>query len=153
MDVQPESTEGRRSTALCPNCQAEIAEGDNFCHVCGTRFASSPEVAQPQPAQLPVQPPAMYVRPLKDRSIALILEILPGLLGYLGFGWIYAGEVNTGVAFLVGYLVATFVFVIFDVFSSGVCCFFTLPLQILIIVVSVSKLNQHIKAHPELFGQ
>jgi TM2 domain-containing membrane protein YozV len=153
MNEQSEATEGTRSTPLCPNCQAEIAEGDNFCHVCGTRFASSPEVPLPQPRQLAPQPPAMYVRPLKDRSIALILEILPALLGFLGFGWIYAGEVNTGVTFLVGYLVVVFVFAIFDVFSSGICCFLTLPLQIVIVVISVSRLNKHIKAHPELFGQ
>lgn len=153
MNEQLDSTEGRSSTVLCPNCQAEIAEGSNFCHLCGIRIATPPEVAQLQPPQLPPQPPVTYVRPLKDRSMAQILEILPGLFGFLGFGWIYAGDVNTGIMFLVGYLVVAFAFVIFDVVSGGICCFFTLPLQILIIAVSVSRLNQHIKAHPELFGQ
>jgi len=153
MKEQLDATEERSSTVLCPNCQAEIAEGSNFCHLCGTSIATPPEVTRRQPPQLPAQPPVAYGRPLKDRSIAQILEILPGLFGFLGFGWIYAGETNTGIMFLVGYLVAAVVFVILDAASGGICCFFTLPLQILIIAMSVSRLNQHIKAHPELFGQ
>lgn len=153
MAEKDDGTDERRSIVLCPNCRAEMVEGSNFCHLCGTRITTPPEVAQLQPPQLPPQPPVTYVRPLKDRSMAQILEILPGLFGFLGFGWIYAGDVNTGIMFLVGYLVAAVAFVIFDIISGGICCFFTVPLQILIIAVSVSRLNQHIKAHPELFGE
>lgn len=136
----------------CPNCQAEIAEGSAFCSSCGARIGAPTDIApiQPSPVQ---QPMAVHTRPMKDRSIALILEILPGLFGFLGFGWIYAGDVNTGVVFLIGYLAAAVVFVIADVISGGICCFFTVPLQILIIAVSTNRLNQYVKAHPELFGE
>jgi len=38
-----------------------------------------------------------FSRPLKDRNIALILEILPGLFGLVGFGWIYSNKTDTGI--------------------------------------------------------
>ncbi len=94
----------------------------------------------------------MYVRPPKDRSVALILEILPGLFGFLGFGWIYAGNTNTGVVILASYLIALVVFVILDVASSGLCCFITLPISIAAIALSASKLNTYTKTRTDLFG-
>jgi hypothetical protein len=135
----------------CPSCQAEIAEESSFCSSCGARIGTPTEISPVQPPP-PQQPSVVHARPLKDSSIALILEILPGLFGFLGFGWIYAGETNTGVMWLVGYLVVAVVCVIADVFSGGICCFVTLPVQIVIIVLSVTRLNQYIKAHPELFA-
>ena len=43
-------------------------------------------------------------RSTKKRSIALILEILPGMFGFLGSGWMYAGNYSKGIMFLIGFL-------------------------------------------------
>ncbi len=54
------------------------------------------------PYRLP-EPPASGIK--KDRSLAIILEVVPGLVGFLGIGWIYSGYTNIGVAWLLGFLV------------------------------------------------
>lgn len=106
---------------------------------------------QPQPYQ---PPPGPYYapKPPKDRSIAIILEILPGLFGFLGFGWIYAGNVGTGIAWLVGMLVWTGIATILAVLTVGISLFCTLPVSIGLLAISAVTLNSYTKNHPELFG-
>lgn len=108
----------------------------------------------PQPAipQQPYPPPVYAARPPKDRSVALILEILPGLFGFLGFGWIYSGNTQTGILWLAGLLMWTIAAVIIDVVTAGFGCLCTLPISLALIAISVSNLNTYIKNHPELFG-
>lgn len=91
-------------------------------------------------------------RPPKDRSNAMLLEILPGIFGFLGFGWIYSGNTNTGIAWLIGYLVWNFIATIIILVTSGCGCFLTLPVNVVLIILSTSSLKTYIKKHPELFG-
>lgn len=92
------------------------------------------------------------VRPPKDRSIALILEILPGLFGLLGFGWIYSENINTGIMWLVSVLVWDAIAIFISVLTGGFGCFCTLPINVALIAISASSLNSYTKQHPELFG-
>ena len=39
----------------------------------------------------------------RDPFVALILEVVGGFFGFLGFGWIYAGKPLMGISLLVGY--------------------------------------------------
>ena len=39
----------------------------------------------------------------RDPFVALLLEIVGGLFGFLGIGWIYAGKPVYGVLLLIGY--------------------------------------------------
>lgn len=39
----------------------------------------------------------------RDPVIALLLELLAGMFGFLGIGWIYAGQVKKGLLLLIGY--------------------------------------------------
>lgn len=91
-------------------------------------------------------------RPPKDRSNAMLLEILLGVFGLLGFGWIYSGNTSTGIAWLIGYLVWNFFAFFIILLTSGCGCFITLPVNVVLIAVSASSLNTYIKKHPELFG-
>ena len=117
-----------------------------------TEFPPSPE---PGPFLPPGQPPPAtpyhHAQPIKDRSMGLILEILPGLFGIFGIGWIYAGETNTGVLILIGGLVMMFIFVTANVLSAGICCFGTIPIQLAVLAISTIKLNDFMKQHPETF--
>lgn len=92
------------------------------------------------------------MRPLKDKSIAMILEILPGLFGLYGFGWIYSGNSSTGIMLLVGGLIWDFIAILSGVLTAGFACFCTIPVNILVITFSSMRLNTYIKEHPELFG-
>lgn len=128
----------------------------------GSVVQPTPPTPPPQPPQQPLPPhpappPPVPVqpyapRPAKDRSIALILELLPGLFGFLGFGWIYAGNTSAGVAWLVGFLLWTICAVLIDVVSGGLGCFCTLPVSIVVLAISATQLNKYTKNHPELFG-
>lgn len=40
-----------------------------------------------------------------NKGTALVLEVLPALLGIFGIGWIYGGRTNTGFMLLIGGLV------------------------------------------------
>ena len=102
--------------------------------------------------QSPSNPQNYVPRPPKDKSVALILEILPGLFGLLGFGWIYSGQTTMGIFWLVGMLVWGIIAITIVVLSGGFGCFCTVPVNIVLIAVSAMLLNNHIKDHPELFG-
>ena len=73
----------------------------------------------------------------RDPGIALILEIIPGLLGFPGFGWIYAGNVARGIATLIGYwLLVGVEFLLGSLFSVV-----TLGLGTCIVVPAVIVMN------------
>jgi hypothetical protein len=70
----------------------------------------------------------------------------------LGFGWIYSGNTNTGIIWLVGYLLFSIFAIVIDMASGGLACFCTIPVNVAAIIISATSLNKYIKAHPELFG-
>ena len=91
-----------------------------------------PLVPQPPliPQQQPVQQQPIVVqhvyRPVKDPGLAVILEILPGILAQtFGIGNIYAGNVTGGVLIMIGYWVLQFINFLLCFVIIGI---FTLPL-------------------------
>jgi hypothetical protein len=162
-------------TLVCPYCSQEHPKGTLFCPITGKPLSttSQPESGQvypgitPQPQQnnLPsgstyvgnnqqlYNPPPYYViRPHKDRSIAIILEILPGLFGFLGFGWIYGGNSGAGIAWLLGFLFWDVIAVIIDVLTGGLGLFCTIPISLVCIGASTFMLNGYTKQNNQLFG-
>ena len=106
-------------------------------------------------ANVPPINPQSYAPPPrapKDRSVALILEILPGLFGLLGFGWLYSGNTNTGIVWLGGMLVWDLIAIVVGIVTAGFGCLCTLPISVSLLVVSAFMLNTYTKQHPELFG-
>lgn len=149
---------------FCPNCGFQNKESAKFCANCGyalTAATPAPSPALPQsapmtamqPAPLPSAPPsAPYpVAAPKSKSTALILEILLGLFGFLGFGWIYVGETQRGVITLIGYIVFAIVSVITITLTAGLGCFICVPLLWGAIGYSAYQLNAYVKARPDLY--
>lgn len=140
---------------FCPNCGQDNPDKSKFCFNCGYALSTAGMPVRPRPP-VPAAPPSYPVgyapRPPKDRSIALILEILPGLFGLLGFGWIYAGNAGAGIAWLLGMLVWTGIAAVIAFFSIGVSLICTLPVSIAMIIISTVMLNNYTKQHGELFG-
>jgi hypothetical protein len=114
--------------------------------------SSYPAYGPQGPYPPPYAQPYVF-RPPKDRSVALILEILPGLFGFLGFGWIYSGNTHTGIMWLIGVFIWDILAVIIDIATGGFGCFCTLPINVILIAISASSLNTYTKQHPELFGK
>jgi TM2 domain-containing membrane protein YozV len=143
--------------STCPNCNAEVAEGLNFCGNCGAPQQPGMVAAQAQPDYaMPGNPPAVQStfapKPAKDRSIALILEIFPGLFGFLGFGWIYAGNTQTGVIILIANFLWLVCAACASVATYGFALICTIPIEIAILALSAINLNKYTHQHPELFG-
>jgi hypothetical protein len=106
-----------------------------------------------EPINLPPYQPFPYPqRPTKDRGVALILEILPGMFGFLGFGWIYSGNTTAGVIWLICFFAWTVLAAIIDVATVGIFLLCSLPISIACIAVSAISLNSYSRKHPELFG-
>jgi hypothetical protein len=146
----------------CQSCSSANQDEAKFCINCGAPLTNesiqTPNPQSPPPASnlqasndnQPYQ--AVPQRPAKDRSIALILEVLPGLFGFLGFGWIYSGNTSTGIIWLIGFLIWTVVATIISIFTGGIGAICWLPISIALIAVSAVSLNKYTHNHPELFG-
>jgi len=110
--------------------------------------------AQPAPAQSPPygQPQAVYGHPPKQRSTAMLLEIGPGLFGFLGFGWIYSGKTGTGITILIAYLLTSLFFAALGAITFGFSFLITVPIQIIAVIISAVTLNSYTKKRTDLFG-
>lgn len=121
-----------------------------------TAVSPDSQLEQPPKPYNPYPPqqsgPSYPSRPLKDRSLAIILEILPGLFGFLGFGWIYSGNTSTGAIILIGFLFWSFLTGFIAVLTVGFSLLCTLPLSLLAIILSSVSLNNYTKNQPDLFG-
>lgn len=112
-------------TIKCQYCGTAIPVDADTCIMCG----SPAKPATPPPAPQPAAPPAPEViepeivepeavlppslEPLEvpskastspsTRLLAVAIEVLAGLVGFLGIGWIIAGKLVTGIVLLIGY--------------------------------------------------
>ncbi len=121
----------------------------------------TPEPPEPIDANLPVAHVTMNdlirssavdsASTKKDRSLAIILEVVPGLFGFLGFGWIYSGFTGAGIAWLVGFLLWNLIALVICVFTAGIGCLCTLPINLVVLIASVIALNSQIQKHSEQF--
>ena len=112
--------------------------------------------APPPPSAMVAPPPGYPVYPgyapsLKDRSLVYILEILPGLVGFLGFGWIYAGQTSTGILFLAGNIMYLCIAGFITALTGGIALLCFWPLEVGVLIVSTILLSNHVNQHPELF--
>lgn len=136
----------------CAQCNNMNPMGAAACLRCG---AALPAMAAPVPYAAPAAPmyvPGGYAYPLKSRTTAMLLEILIGMFGLLGIGWMYAGQAAAGVGWLAGYLAWNFVAIIFDIFTIGIFTCIHVPISILLLVLSAVNLSNHMKRNPAVFA-
>lgn len=101
----------------------------------------------------PLSPSTYPARPMKDRGIALVLEILPGLFGFFGIGWIYSGNSTAGIVWLLSVLAMNWIIMLPVVILTagfGVCC--SVPTNLVLLGISAYTLNSYTKQHTEVFG-
>ena len=107
----------------------------------------------PVPVSEPLTPSKVNLdTPKKNRSLAIILEVVPGLFGFLGIGWIYSGFTGAGIAWLVGFLIWNMIALVICIFTVGVGCLCTLPVNLVVLIASVMALNSQIQNHSEQFN-
>jgi len=78
----------------------------------------------------------------KDPGIAALLEVVPGLFGFLGIGHIYNGNLGKGIIFLIGY----WIFLIIELILMFVIIgFLLIPINLVIILLSAYLAYQDAK--------
>lgn len=103
-----------------------------------------------QPAYYqPMQQPMIMVPPVVVQSdngtLAIILEVVAGLFGLYGIGWLIAGFHDTGVKVLVGGLIWWLVAILISVFTLGFGLVCIWPVDLIIMIVSVVNLSSRLK--------
>jgi ribosomal protein L40E len=88
----------------------------------------------------------------KELGLALMLEILPALVGFFGIGWIYSGNVTVGIVLLIGMLLWEGLGLVVALFSFGIGCLCLVPINLVVIAVSAYLLYGYARQHPELFS-
>ncbi len=120
----------------------------------GPRASDASGALAPAPAipSAPAQPADFFRRPPKDRMIAVILEISFGLGGIAGVGWMYGGNMNTGLVLLLGVLAWDCLVAAIAAFTGGLSCLCTVPINLGVAAFSAARLNAFARAHPETFS-
>ncbi len=108
----------------------------------GDRFSAptEPDAAPPPPAGA------------KDRMLMLLLEVLPGLAGFLGIGWIAAGEARRGLLIMAAGLLGLGVGVVFSIITLGLGACLAVPLWLVAIGLSAWRLWEYMTRHPDRFS-
>jgi len=109
-----------------------------------------PPLSAPQADLPPYADSVSQSNKKKDRTACVLLEVLPGLVGFLGIGWIYAGELPMGVAILVGGLAFNLFWGILLLLGGiGLCI---APFWIVAVAVSTIMVHKHTVKHPDRFN-
>jgi hypothetical protein len=87
--------------------------------------------------------------PIQDEEntslIAIIIEIIFGLGGALGMGWLYVGNFGRAALIFTGYIVFCIIEAILGFVTIGMAAFCFAPLNMLAIAFSSIKLREYIR--------
>lgn len=100
------------------------------------------------------QPPVMYAppRPTKDRTAALLIELIPAFFGFYGFGWMYSGNVAIGLLWLIGVFIWLCIAGAAAALTSGIALVCICPINLILFGATAFSLYGYTKSHPETFG-
>ncbi len=120
----------------CQTCGQLNPTDARQCQFCGASFGTTPVYRDPfrtrpqQPALADrwggaSQPYMVQPVGLKEPGIGLLIELVPGLFGFLGIGYMWSGEVALGVGLLFGYWMVGVLLTLFTILTVGLllCCF------------------------------
>ncbi len=145
----------------CRTCGKLNPDGAAQCQYCGAALAAAvyqdPFVHQrPQPQQGQQMAEASYAPPgvgFKDPGTGLLLEMIPGFFGFMGVGYLWAGEVGLGLAIMVGYWLFWGAFAVLAVLTLGLLlCLLpiVIPLYIAAPIVSGIMLQRRLQARLQM---
>ena len=104
--------------------------------------APPPMAPVPQGYYQPVPPMA----PQQDNTtLAIILEVVGGIFGIFGIGWLVSGNTSTGLMFLIGGFVWLAIAIVLSVVTFGIGLICIWPVDLAIMITSVIMLNNRLK--------
>jgi len=78
-------------------------------------------------------------------TIAMVLEIIFGIFGILGMGWLYAGNIAIAIAAFVGFIIVAFIELAIATATLGFAGCFILPFNIAVAVISGLKARDYVR--------
>jgi hypothetical protein len=90
------------------------------------------------------QPRVIYVVQ-QTPSTPVIVEVIGGLFGFYGIGWLVSGYVATGTLLLLGSLLLAGLWAIVTIATVGVGLFCIIPIDLAILISSTLTLNSRLK--------
>jgi hypothetical protein len=112
--------------------------------------ASAPDVAPaaaypPMAGYTPVQP---MVAPKRNGGAAIVVEVIAGLFGFFGVGWLMSGFTTTGLFLLIGgiiWLVVGFLLSVVSLVAGGFGFPCMVVVDVIVAIVSAVVLNNRLK--------
>ena len=106
-----------------------------------------PPPAQPYSYGAAPRPVATAGPEVRDPTTGLLIEMIPGFFGFLGIGWLWAGETAIGIALLLGYWVFLAVEIALMFVLIGFCL---LPVNLIAPIASAIVLQRRLKERQAL---
>jgi hypothetical protein len=75
----------------------------------------------------------------------MILEIVFGLFGIMGMGWLYAGNILTAVLIFFGFMIFVLVEAALIALTGGLCSCLALPVNIGIVIFSALRARDYVR--------
>ena len=78
-------------------------------------------------------------------TIAMIIEGIFGIFGFLGVGWMYAGSIGRGLLMMVGMWVFIAIESVVGTLTGGLAMCLFAPVHLIILVFSAIKVRNHVR--------
>lgn len=80
-----------------------------------------------------------------DDTIAMLVEIVFGLFGMLGLGWLYAGNLAVGIAAFVGFYILVMVELVLVTGTLGLAACLIVPVNLVAVIFSGFKVRDYVR--------
>ena len=78
-------------------------------------------------------------------TIAMVIEIIFGIFGILGMGWLYAGNIGISLLVFIGFAVVVFVEALVATATLGIAACIIVPLNIAVAVISGLRARDYVR--------
>jgi hypothetical protein len=101
----------------------------------------------PMQAQQPgyYQPMAPMAQQQDNSTLAIVLEVIGGLFGIYGIGWLVAGFTSTGLFLLIGGIVWVVIAIVLSIVTLGLFALCIFPINLAVLITSTLLLNNKLK--------
>ena len=78
-------------------------------------------------------------------TIAMLLEIIFGMFGILGIGWLYAGNIPVALAAFIGFLIVALIEIGISAATVGIALCLIVPVNLAIAVISGLRVRDYVR--------
>ena len=122
----------------CPRCGATNTETARFCANC----------AQPLAPQAAAVPQNAAARSAPDPNTAFVLELVLGIFGFMGIGWVYGHRTTLGLVMLLSWWLVVVAGIGGSVATGFFGCLLWLPVHFVAPFISATLVRKELEQNP-----